>query len=126
MLGKTTVVLTLALLMVVAVPVPACAERELVSQRVTHATGSDALVGTLSDIESVQIGSSVTTVTLHGAERDAPLVVDYSSVTGTSEAGGGASALVPLLTVSAGAVALRSVLGLLGALGRLGNGGGRR
>jgi hypothetical protein len=123
MLGRATMSVALALLMAAVLAGPAYAESELVSQSVTHVTGAEVVASTLADIQRVEIGSSVTTVTLQEDSAAAPVIVDYSDLLGTSGGTGGGSggAIGPLLTLSVGVVALRSVLRLLRSVGRLGS-----
>ena len=124
MLGRATLVGLLAVLLLAMLATAAYAKTELVSHSVTEITGAEALAGSIGDIQRVEIGSAATTVTLQNASTAEPLVVDYSSVTGAqggSSGQGGGGALVPLLTLSVGAAALRSVLGLLRSIGRLGS-----
>jgi len=121
-MGKTVVIILTAAMILLLMAMPAVADTEHVSHSSSTVTGAETLAGALREIQHVQIGSSATTITLQGATMDAPMVVEYSTLTGSvSDEDGGGNALVPLLTLSVGAAALRSVLGLLRSIGRLGN-----
>lgn len=121
MVRRVLIIAVVAVFVLALAATPAVADSErLTTASESTVSGTDALAAILREVERVQIGSSASTVTLQNATEQDPIVLEYSALTGSDGSGQGGNALVPLLTLSVGAAALRSVLRLMNSVSRLG------
>ena len=116
---KLATIVVAGVLSVLLLASPAAAGTEHVSRSSRTVTGADAAAGVLRDIERVQLGAGTTTVTVSTAGVPHDVVIDYADVFSSTTADGGTNPVMPLVTLSVGAVALQSVLRLLQTLSRL-------
>jgi hypothetical protein len=110
--------LTVAAVLLLLLATPAMGATAHMTQESTTMTGADAAAGILKDVERIDLGSSVTTVTLEREGASHPVVIDYSDVMSAKGPDGTTNPVMPLLTLSVGAVALRSVIRLIQTVAR--------
>jgi hypothetical protein len=115
---KLGLVMVLSLALTLLLAVPAAASTEQVSQQSSTVTGADAATAAFRDIERIQLGTQTTTVTVASQGVPHDVVVDYAGIMSPTREDGSTNPVMPLLTLSVGAVALRSVLRLIQTLAR--------